>query len=69
MTKVVYYTSNNAKGGDFMPEVIEKGHGVSLNDHIVEYIKADKDFMEGIRKGVKACKEGRVRRWAEIKFV
>ena len=50
-----------------MPSVIEKGDNVSLNDHIAEYIKADKDFIGGIRKGVKACKEGKVRPWVEIK--
>lgn len=50
-----------------MPVVKEKRGGVSLNDHIAEYIKADKEFMDGMRKGVKACKEGRVRLWSEIK--
>ena len=44
-----------------------KRNNVSLNDHIAEYMKADKEFMDGIRKGVRACKEGRMRRWSEIK--
>ena len=51
-----------------MPIIKEgKREEVSLNDHIAEYIKADIDFMDGMRKGVKACKEGRVRLWSEIK--
>ena len=50
-----------------MPSIIERKDSVSLNDHIAEYIKADKDFIEGIRKGVQACKEGKIRDWAEIK--
>jgi len=50
-----------------MPAVKENKADVSLNDHIAEYIKADKEFMGGMRKGVRACKEGRVRPWSEIK--
>lgn len=50
-----------------MPTVAERKGHVSLNDHIAEYIKADREFMEGIRKGVQACREGKVRRWADIK--
>jgi len=50
-----------------MSDVIERRDSVSLNDHIAEYIKADEEFIEGIRKGVQACKEGKVRRWIEIK--
>ena len=50
-----------------MPTVIDRKGHVSLNDHIAEYVKADKEFMDGIRKGVRACCEGRVRPWAEVK--
>jgi superfamily I DNA and RNA helicase len=50
-----------------MPAVIDKTGRVSLNDHIAEYIKSDQEFLEGIRKGVRACKEDRVKRWADIK--
>ncbi len=50
-----------------MPAVIEKDGHVSLNDHIAEYIKADKEFIDGIRRGVRACCEGKIRRWTEIK--
>jgi hypothetical protein len=50
-----------------MPAVIERKGQVSLNDHIAEYVKADKEFISGIRKGVRACKEGKVRRWVEVK--
>lgn len=42
-----------------MPKVKER--------NIVDHIKADREFMDGMRKGVKACKEGRVRLWSEIK--
>ena len=50
-----------------MPATIERKGHVSLNDHIAGYVKADSEFIEGIRKGVQACKEGKIRRWAEIK--
>ncbi len=51
-----------------MPKVKEgKREEVSLNDHIADYIKADEEFMDGMRRGVKACEEGRVRLWSEIK--
>ncbi len=39
-------------GGGAMPVVKEKGRNVSLNDPIAEYMKADQEFMDGIRKGV-----------------
>ena len=44
-----------------------KREEVSLNDHLAEYIKADQEFMEGIRKGVKDCRAGRVQLWSEVK--
>ncbi len=50
-----------------MPATIERKGHVFLNDHIAAFMKADKEFMEGIRRGVQACREGKVRRWAEIK--
>lgn len=50
-----------------MPAIIERNGRVSLNDHIAEYIKADQEFMEGIRKGAKDCKAGRVQLWSEVK--
>jgi hypothetical protein len=50
-----------------MPAVIERRGQVSLNDHVAEYLKADKQFIDGIKSGVRACKEGKVRRWAEIR--
>jgi len=43
-----------------------KGH-ISLNDHIVEYMRADKEFIDGIHKGVQACCEGKVRPWVDVK--
>jgi len=51
-----------------MPKVKEgKREEVSLNDHIADYIKADQEFMDGIRRGAKACREGRVQLWSEVK--
>lgn len=50
-----------------MPTTIERKGHVSLNDHIAEYIKADQEFMDGIRRGVKDCIEGRVQLWSEVK--
>jgi len=50
-----------------MPTVMEREGHISLNDHIAEYMKADKEFMDGIHKGVKACCEGKVRLWSEVK--
>ncbi len=40
---------------------------VSLNDHLAHYMKSDKKFMDGIKKGVQACDEGRKKRWTQIK--
>lgn len=34
---------------------------------LVDYIKSDVLFMEGIKRGVAAWKEGKVRRWSDIK--
>jgi hypothetical protein len=50
-----------------MPAIMDKRNNVSLNDHIAEYIKADKEFIDGIRRGVHACCGGKIRRWVEIK--
>lgn len=40
---------------------------LSFHDYLAEYIKADTDFMDGIRRGVADCKEGRVTPWVEVK--
>ena len=50
-----------------MRAVIERKGHISLNDHIAEYMRADKEFMDGIRKGVRACCEGKVRPWVDVK--
>ena len=52
---------------DSMPATIDKKTIVSLNEHIAEYVRADTEFMEGIRKGAKDCRAGRVHLWAEVK--
>jgi len=50
-----------------MPTVIEGKRYVSLNDHISEYLKADLEFIKWIQKGVRACHEGKVKRWVDVK--
>lgn len=39
----------------------------SLNDCLAYYVKSDTNFMDGIRAGVRDCKEGRLKSWAQIK--
>jgi len=39
----------------------------TLNNQLASFMKSDSSFMEGIKKGAKACKEGRVRPWIDIK--
>ena len=34
---------------------------------IVEHMKADKEFMDGVKRGMEDVKAGRVRPWSEIK--
>lgn len=48
-------------------QYIDYRHSTSLNDCLADYIKADHDFVDGIRRGVIACKEGRMRPWTAIK--
>ena len=38
-----------------------------MNNHLALFVRADKEFMDGIKNGVKACKEGRVQPWSEVK--
>ena len=51
--------------------MIKKEHvynyDVSLNDCLANYIKGDRHFIDGIRRGVTACREGRMKPWSEIK--
>ncbi len=49
-----------------MPAVKERG-GVTLNNHIADYLKADREFINGIKKGVVACKSGDYKLWDEVK--
>jgi len=42
-------------------------YNLSINDCLANHIKSDSDFMDGIRRGLKDCKEGRVRPWSQIK--
>lgn len=49
-----------------MPAVKESTD-LTLNEHISDYVRADVEFIQGIKKGVRACCEGRVRPWNDIK--
>ena len=43
------------------------GKRTSLNDCLSGYIKSDDNFMDGIRAGVRDCKEGKLKPWAQVK--
>ena len=47
--------------------VKERKENKTLNNHLADFIRSDSEFMDGIKRGVKACKEGRTRSWAEVK--
>ena len=36
-------------------------------DYLADYIRADKDFMDGIRRGIADCIEGRLSPWSDVK--
>lgn len=40
---------------------------MAFSAYVAEYMKAAPDFIEGTRRGIAAVKEGRVRRWAEVR--
>jgi hypothetical protein len=44
-----------------------KGKQIIPQDGIAKEMWNDKEFIEGIRRGVKACKEGKIRPWADVK--
>ena len=47
--------------------VAERKNKTTLNNHLATFIKSDRKFMDGIKRGVKDCKEGRVQLWSEVK--
>lgn len=49
-------------------DIIEDGwlRGLPFNVLVSVWVKQQPDFMAGIREGVKAVKEGRVRPWDEV---
>ncbi len=50
-----------------MPTFTEKKKIAFVSqEHLVNAMKSDKKFMEGIRKGVADCIAGRVRPWEEV---
>jgi len=40
---------------------------VSTKAELIETLKADPLIMDGIRRGIEACKSGKVRHWEDIK--
>jgi hypothetical protein len=51
-----------------MTSVVADGPAkVPFSAYVADYMKHSPDFLEGIEAGVKAAKEGRVRRWADVK--
>ncbi len=50
-----------------MPAVIEGKSKISLNDHITNYVKDDREFMEGVKRGVADCRAGRKQLWSDVK--
>lgn len=46
---------------------VSSRRSVSLNDCLADHICSDSDFVDGIRRGVRDCKEGRLRPWSQIK--
>jgi len=39
----------------------------TLNNQLASFMKSDHRFIEGIKRGVKDCKEGRVQHWEEVR--
>jgi predicted transcriptional regulator len=39
----------------------------TLNSQLANFIKSDREFVDGIKRGVKDCKAGRVQLWSEVK--
>ncbi len=39
----------------------------TLNNQLASFMKSDRNFIDGIKRGVKDCKEGRVQLWEEVK--
>ena len=52
---------------ELMVKVKNDNYGMSLNDYLANYIRSDSEFMDGIRRGMTACKEGKIKPWSEIK--
>ena len=38
-----------------------------FNEYLAFYIRHDDEFMAGIRRGMKAVREGKIRPWSEIR--
>ncbi|KKN65868.1 hypothetical protein LCGC14_0476850 [marine sediment metagenome] len=54
-------------GVDLLVRPRSNRYKASLNDCLADHIKSDSDFIDGIRRGLKDCKEGRVKPWSQIK--
>jgi predicted transcriptional regulator len=40
---------------------------IPFHDYLANYIKADKEFMDAVRRGLADCKKGRLEPWAQVK--
>ena len=52
---------------ELLERQVSSRHNMSLNDCLADYIKSDSDFVDGIRRGLRDCKEGRLKPWPQIK--
>lgn len=48
-------------------ELTERPTSVPFGEYMARYLRDDDDFMAGVRRGLKAVREGKVRPWAEIR--
>jgi hypothetical protein len=50
-----------------MPVIKEKKSIILSSTQLVKTVHSDKELIGNIRRGVRACDAGKVRRWSEIK--
>ena len=49
------------------PEGFPRPTNLAFGEYVAQYIRDSSDFMEGIRRGLLALREGKVRPWKEVK--
>lgn len=52
---------------ELLERQVSSRRNVSLNDCLADHINSDSGFVDGIRRGVRDCKEGRLKPWSQIK--